>query len=731
MAKRLALVVVIGVLWGGPVVSQGPPANPQPPESRSYTASTTAILVDVVVRGRDGGPVLDLAAGDFALFEDGVVQKVDTFTRVSSGAGIGIDVKWRKPSTVAIVGSPEVASEEPSAAPVIQSTAALVFDHLSSDSLALAQKATLEYVPALGDSDTTVAVFATDPGFRVLQGYTTDRAAIRKAVRLVLPAGGAAAERSAERRDQVVDRQLQLASEVSTSASTGIAAAQAGNEIGSREQELRLLGLERSMIEAFDAMDRDHRGYGTAASLTAIVHTLVERPGRKSIVFFSEGLPVSPVLAARLDGLIEMANRANVTVYAIDARGLRTKSSLEEARKEMQTFGEERLVQLSSGSTATSRPMMRDFERVEDTVRLDTRTGLARLSSDTGGILIDGSNDLSNAFRRIDEDNRFHYVLSYSPKRALGDGKFRAIQVKVARPGTTVFARKGYRASPPPRMLDVLGFEAPALALLERAPLPNAFPLGAAAYSFPDPRRPGMAAVVVSLSTDSLKFDVDPARSTYNAQAGVVVRIKDTNGQPVQVVSQQYVLSGGAKDVEAARRGEILFYRQPELPPGVYTVEAVVLDMVATRGSVRVSTLTVPAAQPSSVEMSSLVLVDRTEEVNDAPPAQDGRTPLYIGRTLLYPNVGKPIVKSVTPQLPFYFTLYGDVRDVKESRIQLLKQGRAIAEGPLTLQLADGSPLQHVGRLPVGDLPAGTYELRVRVVSADKELSRTAFFTLQ
>ena len=86
------------------------------------------------------------------------------------------------------------------------------------------------------------------------------------------------------------------------------------------------------------------------------------------------------------------------------------------------------------------------FERVEDTLQLDSRTGLARLAEDTGGFLVEQSNDLSSAFRRIDEDNQFHYLLTYSPSNATFDGKFRAIRVKVRRPSTQVFARRGYRA---------------------------------------------------------------------------------------------------------------------------------------------------------------------------------------------------------------------------------------------------------------------------------------------
>ena len=46
----------------------------------------------------------------------------------------------------------------------------------------------------------------------------------------------------------------------------------------------------------------------------------------------------------------------------------------------------------------------------------------------------------------------------------------------------------------------------------------------------------------------------------------------------MQKLSQQYMLTGDAKDLEAAKNGEILFYREPMLPPGVYTMESIVFD---------------------------------------------------------------------------------------------------------------------------------------------------------
>src|SRR6185436_11470691 len=119
---------------------------------------------------------------------------------------------------------------------------------------------------------------------------------------------------------------------------------------------------------------------------------------------------------------------ANVTAYAVDAKGLRTISSLADARKEMTNFAEDRAVQTSLGSTRSDQPLTMAFERVQDTIKLESRTGLAKLAEETGGFLVEESNDLSSAFRRIDEDNQFHYLLTYSPKNNLFDGKFRAIR---------------------------------------------------------------------------------------------------------------------------------------------------------------------------------------------------------------------------------------------------------------------------------------------------------------
>ena len=721
----------------------------------SFLARATAVLVDVVVRDRQGRPVLDLRADDFEIVEDGVPQTIGSFTLVSRGSGIGVGVRFKAgkdeaPTTVVNpTGDSGAPVEEPTPA------LALVFDALSSDALALSQRAALEHVGMSGDTLARVGVFATDPTVRVLQPYTSDSSAIRKALQQLTPAGTESRQTNAERLEQLRQqvRAMEaagLTTQIAGDAGGGAALAGAGGLLGQAEMQMRLIQGEMRLIRSFETIDADHRGYGTTAAMLTVLSTLAEAPGRKSLVFFSEGLPASPVLQHQLQRVIEAANRSNITVYAVDATGLRVLSATDATAKEVNAMAEERLRQATSGADPTDGPIMRMVERTEDMLRYDSQGGLARLAEDTGGFLVRDTNNLRDALTRIDEDMRFHYLLSYAPKNDVLDGKFRTIGVKVKRPGVSVYARKGYRAVRTPRLPD-LSYEEPVLALLERSPLPNAFPSQAAAYNFPEATRPGLTPVVVRVTTESLQFEVDQEKGAYSAQAAIVARVRDANGGVVHKLSQQYVLSGHAKDVEAAKNGEILFYREVELDPGVYQVESMVYDANAEKGSARVSTITVPPrAALRRLRMSSLVLVARTEQTEDVPAAEDGRgaapsadedgraaqaaeparPPFYYGSTLLYPNVGEPIRRD-RDKLPFYFVVY-PTRDrcACTARISLLKNGQSLADTEMRLQGEDDERLQHVGELPIGQLPSGTYELRVTVGDGRDQETRSTFFTL-
>ena len=74
----------------------------------------------------------------------------------------------------------------------------------------------------------------------------------------------------------------------------------------------------------------------------------------------------------------------------------------------------------------------------------------------------------------------------------------------------------------------------------------------------------------------------------------MLVRFLDPQNQVVRKVSQHYEVNGPIAALERAKQGEVIFYREPELPPGVYTMETVVYDAPSGKSSVRLSTVEVP-----------------------------------------------------------------------------------------------------------------------------------------
>jgi hypothetical protein len=66
------------------------------------------------------------------------------------------------------------------------------------------------------------------------------------------------------------------------------------------------------------------------------------------------------------------------------------------------------------------------------------------LADETGGFAVVNVDDAREGMERIVQANSFYYVLGYNSPNAKPDGKFRAIDVRVTKPGLRVTARKGF-----------------------------------------------------------------------------------------------------------------------------------------------------------------------------------------------------------------------------------------------------------------------------------------------
>ena len=725
-ALRLPLGVAL-------VVSIAMPVGSAPQQTAQRAAGTVeagvrAVMVDVVVRDKRGQPVQDLSQADFEVLEDGALQTIGSFTRIFE---LPAGTKPATPSAppASIAGTPTAAAGTTAVAHTGPGVTALVFDRLNPESRRLAAQAARNYLGNKEESPDFVGVFGIDLSLASYAPFTRNAVALRKALDNMVKSASVGYATPEQRQALAnADKQAAAADQTAAAAITGASGAAGAAAVGSSPAAAQLAQMEAAMIRDFQVMERDQQGYATTNGLFAIINTLARIPGRKSLVLFSQGLAVPPAVHRLFLGVTDAANRANVTIYTMDAMGLRAESpqaQIRDAVNQAGAFG------LNTGYTAdgTGSAYTKALEGNEDALRSDPANALGELANSTGGLSFNSTNNLRQGFERVESDLRNYYLLGYTPANEKYDGRFRNIQVKVKRQDVTIAFRKGYFAVRDPGGAPINPWEAAALGMLEEKPVPNAFPVRAGAMLFPERGRPGLVPVVVELKTAPLTFQPAADGKTYTSDVTVLVRFVDDQNRMVRKVSQHYEVTGAIGEIDGARKGEIIFYRESELPAGVYTMETVVHDALAGKSSVRFSTVEIGKYPESSLRMSSLVQVKRGEKVPEKE--RPGGNPLLVNDVLLYPNLGEPVSKSAK-EAGFYFVVYpAPGGSAPRATIELMQNGKPVAQLPMPLEAADASGrIQMVGRLPITELAAGTYELRAIVTQGADQAVRSSMLRI-
>jgi len=716
---RIATILLLGAVAAAALRAQQQEAARS---TETVSAGVRAVLVDVVVRDKKGQPVRDLTQSDFEVFEDGAPQQLGSFTRVFDGT---VEAAADVPGNPVAAAPTAIGSSAPiDAGP---SVTALVFDRLTPDARKLAVHAAEEYFGSREEAPGYVGIFGIDLSLTPYAPFTRSVRVLRQGLDR-MSSRASASFNSPEPAQQKASLDQQA-----TAASQAVAAAGAGagpgtsQAMGTGAGDAILAQMQSNMIQDFQLMERDQQGYATTNGLFAIVSAMRRLPGRKSLVLFSEGISIPPAVQRLFFGVIDAANRANVSIYAMDAAGLRAESEQAKIRDVVNRAAGAGTGVLGSGVNGDA-PLTRALENNEDVLRQDPHNGLGELAQETGGLLFENTNNLRPAFDRIEDDLRNYYLLGYTPTNDAFDGKFRTIDVRVKRPGVTVAARKGYFAVRGTGGAPINPWEAPALGALEQKPVPNTFPVRAAALSFPERDRPGLTPVIVDLKTAPLSFQPAGDGKTYTSDFTVLVRFLDSRNQVIRKISQHYEVNGPLPEIGRARDGEVLFYREPDLPAGVYSMESVVYDAPSGKSSVRLSTVEVPKIDTASLRMSSLVLVKRAEKVAEKDRRPDN--PLMVDDVVLYPNLGEPVSKTAK-EVGFYFVAYPAQGPGPEAVLELLQNGKAVAQVPLTLRAPDAAGrIRQAGRLPLDAIPPDTYEFRVTVKQGGDQIYRSAMLRI-
>lgn len=433
----IASALVVGVLA----------AQTSDPQQPVFRAEANFVRVDVYPT-QDGVVVADLRAEDFEILEDGVPQRIETFELVRVAAGPPPRTA-RAPSTVA--ESLELVANARARVVVVFLDTYHVSDE-SSQNLGPALANTLRR--ELGPDD-LVAVMTPDMRASDLAfGRSTDvlervlanqRSWGRRGELLIADLD---AEEQAYRVCYPPDERDNPAAGVSQSSNVS----EVAWEMIQRRRERRTLDAFDQLV-AFLGTVREERKAVLTVSEGWVLFRANERlgralggsvPGRPGVVLEPGGtirstadrgsdLPsrytcdADRMELASVDSdrdfrrLLDRANRANVSFYSVDPRGLATHD----------TMLTEPLVTPST-----------------DRRQLGTRQANLRvLAEATDGIALVDRGDLARELPRIFQDLSTYYLLGYYSTNTRLDGSFRRISVNVARPGIAVRARRGYRAA--------------------------------------------------------------------------------------------------------------------------------------------------------------------------------------------------------------------------------------------------------------------------------------------
>jgi VWFA-related protein len=502
------------------------------------------------------------------------------------------------------------------------------------------------------------------------------------------------------------------------------------NQAGTLASLGRDVDVARMAVDALrmtDTLQREQQGQSSLYSLLALARQQHRLAGRKTILFFSEGIQVPPSLEHVFRSTISEANRANVSIYTIDARGLTEERDLEATRQVLeQAAAAAQRQMLSRGVGAVPKDQVLALDDAERSLRLDLQGALNDLAESTGGALIANSNDVRPGIERAVGDLRGYYEVVYAPSNAVYDGRFRQIAVKLKRPDLRVQTRSGYFALPPGEGSATFPFEVDLLKVLLSDPLPSGFPVHAAAFRF-GPERGGLRhTAVLEVPLAGVTFQPDD-RGEDRAHFSILLVVRDQAGSVVEKFSEDSPLLLPRARREALRRGNAVFLRSFALAPGRYTLEAAVVDQLARRYGTERSTLEV-APPAAGLEVSPLLLIKRAESVPAG--ALRSEDPLRQGSTRLVPWLGEPHVTR-GDALSLFAVAYPRSGRPGDVLLEFVRDGELVGQSlsPLPAAGAAGRAA-FVSSVPMLDLPPGRYEARLLVKQGGLVTQRSAHFVL-
>lgn len=535
--------------------------QPQPqPDSGQPTftlkVQTDIVLTNVVVRDKKTGAVLKgLKASDFTVLENGKPQRLASFD-------------FQNVDEAAVLNETSTVSGKTSIADLINRNLAaspealrdhrliVMFFDLSSmqpEDIDRAVTASQDYINKRMQPADLVAVASFSTSLSMDQDFTADKPALLRAVGRYNGTEG-----------------------------TGFANGATGSTDNTADN-----------ASSFTADDTEYNSLNTDRELFAIqsiARSLERVDQRKSLLYFSGGLTRNGIEnQASMRAATNEAVRANMSIYAVDTRGLQALSPLGDA-----STGSLRGTGAYSGAAMQS----------QLDANFNSQEVLGTLASDTGGKLFSDSNDFAPAFQQIQRDTEAYYILGFRSSNTARDGSFRHLTIKLNRPDVKLEYRPGYYA---PADFQHQRTEDREQALNDqlRSDLPAtdvALYLQALYFRLAENR----FFVPVSLIVPGSQIPFVTNKDRDKATLDIVGQVKNAAGIIVGNIRDTVKLELDA--AQQVRRKNIQYGTSFDLAPGRYHLKFVVRENETGHLGSFETDITVPDLRKQSLKLSSVVL---------------------------------------------------------------------------------------------------------------------------
>jgi VWFA-related protein len=732
--KRFVIGCVVTLLSTYCLVAQAPPsqeATTTPPATPTLHLNTQEVTLDMVFHDKKGKRINDIKPEEVHVFEDGVEQHLNSFRFLQES-----QISANAPGAPAAGGSTPVD-------PMRElRLVTLVFENLDLDGKRFFRQALDDILKMTPEQNLYFSVLVIDQKLNMLQPFTNDREALLKSVDksaawTTVQYWNNSSQIKAELRRTLTGGESDAQGSATGDASTPptiTAGSQSGPSAGAIQSAVnfRMAKMQYDMLEQGDAANREADARSSIDALLALVRAQSQLPGRKVVLYFNPYLFIPEVAKEQYSYMISAANRANITFYTVDPKGLITWSQDSSGRDQLSgAAGETRNLSLSGGHGEVTTSQVRAQETAENGLRSNPLMWLRDLAAQTGGTTIAETNDVKAPLRAVMDDVQTYYEASYDPHIAVYDGKFRRISVKVDRPGVEVNTRSGYYALPQLSKpgQQVLAYEVPLLNALSAAKADTDLPVQAAAERFSE-RGPKIEYMLtLQMPLKDMTFAPQPGGKNALLDAPILILVRNSTGEVVEKYSKEFSVDVAQNTVDARKQGDLIQTYRTELDPGTYTVEAAVMDRKGNKIGVTKTPLTVPAPT-KNLAISDVVVVRRNDQLKDNQILD----PFYYQGGKVTPTLDTRLKGGKGNYLPFYFAVYPDaaIKDAPKLTMGFYKAGQYLGSAPVEL-----GPVQKDGRIPyIAALPAdpftpGSYEIKLNAAQGSATAEEKVDFQVQ